>query len=183
MVETITMESQESSTELGVEQAPPSPASAAQSPELRRDVERLGETLLARVSDVLELTMTRTEGLHLDADLRSSAERISKTSTLALGRWLAGEESRVAREASAETWLFYGELAASRTATLSDVITHCMCWRDAVSEVLEQSAAQLQLNPEALSQARHMLRLGLELGFIQMSQAFDSAQKHSLARP
>jgi hypothetical protein len=145
--------------------------------DLKQDVDRLGQELLARVEEVLDLTVARTGGLTMETALQSSAVRISRISTVALARWLAGEDAGVAREASSETWRFYGELAARRTASLNDVITHCLCWSDAVTDVLQQSAAELDVSPQALSQALHMLRIGLELGFIQMSKAFDNARE------
>jgi len=147
--------------------------------ELREDVHRLGEALKARVDDVLDRTVERARGLRIDAALQDGAERNSRTSTIALARWLAGESPEAAREASAETWLFYGELAAQRTASLNKVIMHCLCWRDAVAEVLQQSAAQLDVSSGALSQALDMLQLGLEFGFIQVSKAFDSERERT----
>ncbi len=129
--------------------------------------------------DVLELTVARTKHMGLDARLQSSAERITRLSTVAFARWLAGEAPDVARDASSETWLFYGELAARRTASLNNVIRHCYCWRDAVSEVLEQCAVQLELSPQALARALSMLQAGLELGFIQISNAFDDARQRT----
>ena len=78
-----------------------------------------------------------------------------------------------------ETWLFYGELAAHRAASLNEVITHCLCWRDAVAEVLQQSASQMDVSSEALSRALQMLQQGLEFGFIQISKSFDSERERT----
>jgi diguanylate cyclase (GGDEF)-like protein len=143
------------------------------------DVRALGETLKAHVADVLELTVARTRHLGTDTELKKSAERVTRTSTIALARWLAGEAPDVARDAGAETWLFYGELAAHRTASLNEVVAHCLCWRDSAAEVLEQSAARLGLSSEALSQALRMLQAGLEFGFIQISKSFDSERQRT----
>ncbi len=163
------------------------PASPARSTELRKDVRPLGVALEARVADVLELTVARTTRQGVDAAFQSSVERINRatteritrTSTIALARWLAGEDPGMAREAGAETWLFYGELAANRSASLNAVIMHCLYWRDAVAEVLQQSATQLSVSPEALSHAMHMLQVGLEYGFIRMSKSFDNERQRT----
>lgn len=155
--------------------APPSAPSSA----LVKEVRPLGEALKARVADVLVLTVARTRRLGVDAELQNSTERISKISTIALARWLAGEGPEVAREAGTETWLFYGELAAHRAAPLRKVIMHCLCWRDAVAEVLRQSAAELHTSPGALSEALYMLQQGLEFGFVQISESFDTERQRT----
>jgi diguanylate cyclase (GGDEF)-like protein len=162
-------------------------APQARSIEPGPDVRPLGEALRARVSDVLELTAARTRRLGFDAvtqggierDTKTSTERITVTSTIALARWLAGEDSEVARGAGKETWLFYGELAAQRAASLNQVIIHCLCWRDAVGEVLRQSAAELDVSSEALAEATYMLQLGLEFGFVRMSKSFDRERQRT----
>ena len=161
---------------MGADQRSASPAASF---ELSKDVHPLGEALKARVADVLDLTVERTRPLDIATALQDSAERVSKTSTIALARWLSGEGPDVAREASEEIWLFYGELAAHRSASLKEVIMHCLCWRDAVAEVLQQSAAQLDVSSETLSQALQILQLGLEFGFIQLSQSFDSERQRT----
>lgn len=136
---------------------------------------------------MLDLTVARTSRQGVDAAFQSSIERINRAtteritevSTISLARWLAGEDPGMAREAGKETWLFYGELAANRSASLNEVIMHCLYWRDAVTEVLRQSAAQLDVLPEALAQALHMLQVGLEYGFIRMSKSFDSERQRT----
>jgi diguanylate cyclase (GGDEF)-like protein len=154
-------------------QAPMPSAPPARLPELGEDVHPLGKALRARVADVIELTAARTRRLGIDAALQNSADQVSTRSTIALASWLAGEGPEVARESGEQTWLFYGELAAHRSASLTVIITHCLCWRDAVAQVLQESAQELDGSPEALSLAMHVLQLGLEFGFVQMSKAFD----------
>jgi diguanylate cyclase (GGDEF)-like protein len=160
----------------GANQPPLAPAGPSQ---LERDVGLLGETLTARVSDVLDLTAARTRGLDVDAVIRDSAAHISKVSTLALARWLSGESPDVALEAGKETWPFYGELAARRAAPLRKIVMHCLFWRDAVAEVLQQGSAELGTSPEALSQALKMLQQGLEFGFVQLAESFDDARQRT----
>ena len=161
--------------------AGPPPAGKSRLSERRclKECGLLGEALAERVADVLELTVARTRRVGVDPALKDRAVRVSETSTIALGRWLAGEDPRAARDAGDEAWLFYGEPAAHRTASLNEVIAHCLCWRDAVAEVLQQIASQLDVPSEALSQALQMLQQGLEFGFIQISKSFDSERERT----
>ena len=76
----------------------PPPASLS---ELREDVHPLGEALKARAADVLELTVARTRGRghEVDAVVQDRFQRINRSSTIALARWIAGEGVEVAIEA------------------------------------------------------------------------------------
>jgi diguanylate cyclase (GGDEF)-like protein len=151
----------------------------ARIPDIERGVRRLGETLAAQVTQVLDLTAARARQLDVDPAIQENARRISKISTLSLARWLAGESPNAALAAGEETWVFYGELAARRAASLRAIVMHCLFWRDAVAEVLRQSSAELETSPESLAQALSMLQQGLEFGFVQISQAFDSERQRT----
>ncbi|MHB8491736.1 MAG: putative bifunctional diguanylate cyclase/phosphodiesterase [Solirubrobacteraceae bacterium] len=164
---------------MGADKATASPAPPAPLSELRKDVHPLGEALKSRTAEVLELTYARTPRASVDATVHQSFERFSEGSTIALARWLAGEGPEVAREAGKETWLFYGQLAAHRGASLKEVTMRCLCWRDAVAEVLKQSAAQLRVSPEALSQALNVLQVSLEFSLIRMAKAFDTERERT----
>ncbi len=115
------------------------------------DLRRLGEALKERAGEVLSRTVARSTGPghEVDALVQGSFERISRSSTTAVARWIAGEGLEVAREAGEETWLIFGELAAHRAASLQEVIRRCLHWRDSMAEVLRESAAQLQTPREA----------------------------------
>jgi diguanylate cyclase (GGDEF)-like protein len=149
--------------------------------ELRQDVRPLGEALKARAADVLELTMARSAGRadDVDAVVRDRFERINRSSTMAVARWIAGEGAEVAIEAGRETWVIYGELAAHRAASLNQLTKRCVWWRDSVAEVLRQSAEQLRVPPEALSQALNVLQLSLEFSLVKMSKCFDTERQRT----
>ncbi len=117
------------------------------------DLGRLGEALKARGEDVLERTVALTSGTGHDVDavVQGSFERISRSSTIAVARWIAGESMEVAIEAGQETWLIFGELAAQRAASLDEVTRRCFWWRNVMAEVLRESATQLDVRTEALS--------------------------------
>ena len=139
----------------------------------------MGEALRARAADVLELTAARRRHSRVDAAVQRRYEEINQTSTLALAHWLAGEGPQVARKAGSDTWLFHGELAARRAASLEEVTMRCLCWRDAVAEVLHESAAQLHVPAAALSQALHILQHSTDFGLIRMARSFDSERQRT----
>jgi diguanylate cyclase (GGDEF)-like protein len=156
--------------------SPPSPLT-----ELRDDVHPLGEALKARAEDVLDLTTARTKGRSDDVDavVKDRFERINRSSTMAVARWIAGEGAAVAIEAGEETWTIYGELAAHRAASLNQLTKRCVWWRDSAATVLRESAAQLGASPEALSQALSVLQLSLEFSLVRMSKCFDTERKRT----
>jgi len=149
--------------------------------ELREDVHPLGEALKAQAAEVLELTTARSTGRGHDVDavVQDRFERINRSSTIALSRWLAGEGVEAAIEAGKETWTIYGELAAHRAASLNQLTKRCLWWRDSVAEVLQQSAALLDSSPEARSQALNILQLTLEFSLVRISKCFDTERQRT----
>ena len=153
--------------------APPAPPAVLS--ELRDDVHPLGEALKERAEDVLELSASRVSesSRQVDALVQDRFERISRSSTIAVARWLAGEGLEVAIETGKETWLIYGELAAHRAASLNQLTKRCLCWRDSVAEVLREIAAQLDASPEALAQALSIAAAEPRVQPVRMSKCFD----------
>jgi diguanylate cyclase (GGDEF)-like protein len=161
--------------------APTPPSPPAPIAELKEDVRPLGEALKARAGDVLELTEARVRGRADDVDpmVKDRFERINKSSTMAVARWIAGEGSEVAIEAGRETWVIYGELAAHRAASLNQLMKRCVWWRDSVVHVLKDSAKELDTSREALSQAETILQLSLEFSLVKMSKSFDTERQRT----
>jgi diguanylate cyclase (GGDEF)-like protein len=145
------------------------------------DLCRLGEMLKERAGDVLNLTVVRTAGSGeaIDAVVQGSFERISTSSTMAVARWIAGEGIEVAVEAGRETWEIFGELAAHRAASLNEVTSRCFAWRNVMAEVLHESAAQLDVSPETLSQALSILQLSLEFSLVRMCECFETERQRT----
>jgi diguanylate cyclase (GGDEF)-like protein len=145
------------------------------------DLERLGETLKARTEDVLGITVTRTSGPghEVDALVQESFERISRSSTLAVARWISGEGMEVAIEAGKETWEIFGELAAHRAASLNEVTWRCFWWRNVMAEILQESATCLAVSTEALAQALNILQLSLEFSLLRMCECFESERQRT----
>ena len=126
--------------------------------ESEEDLRRLGEALRARTEDVLDLTVARTTGPDHDVDavVQDSFERISRSSTIAVARWMAGEGMEAAIETGRETWEIFGELAVHRAASLNEVTWRCFWWRNTMAEVLRESAARAgRLARGALAGAEH----------------------------
>ena len=140
---------------------------------------RLGEALKARAEEVLERTVALTSGTGHDVEavVQGSFERISRSSTIAVARWIAGESMEVAIEAGQETWLIFGELAAQRAASLDEVTRRCFWWRNVMAEVLRESATQLDVSPEALAQALNILQLSLEFSLLRMCECFETERQ------
>lgn len=157
--------------------APPSPLPEDSSEELRR----LGEDLRSRAEEVLELTVARTAGPEHDVEavVQDSFERISRSSTVAVARWLAGEGMTVAIEAGRETWEIFGELAVHRAASLNEVTWRCFWWRNVMAEVLQESGERLEVSPETLAQALNILQLSLEFSLLRMCECFESERQRT----
>jgi diguanylate cyclase (GGDEF)-like protein len=136
---------------------------------------RLGEALKARAEDVLSLTVARTAGPghEVDALVQDSFERISRSSTITVAGWMAGDSLAVVREAGTETWEIFGELAAHRAAALNEVTRRCLFWRDSMAEVLRESATQLDVSAEALAEAVNIVQLSLEFSLVQMCECYE----------
>jgi hypothetical protein len=65
----------------------------APAPGASGDLRRLGQALQSQVDEVLATTAERTTGPghEIDPIVQASFERISRTTTGAVGRWIAGE--------------------------------------------------------------------------------------------
>jgi len=161
---------------LGADQmwaSPPSPAPVEQPGE---DVRRLGEALEARTEDVVNGTVARATdagGVLVDALVQSSFDRIWRVSTVALAKWMAGGSPEDGREASQEAFQHHGQMAAQRAVPLNEMTKRCLRWRDAVDEVLCDSATHLGVSPKALSLALAMVQLTLDVTLVRMSEVFE----------
>ncbi len=134
-----------------------------------------------RTGDVLSLTVAHTSGPghEVDALVQESFERISRSSTVAVARWISGEGMAIAIEAGKETWEIFGELAAHRAASLNEVTWRCFWWRNVMAEVLQESATQLAVSSDALAQALNILQLSLEFSLLRMCECFESERQRT----
>jgi diguanylate cyclase (GGDEF)-like protein len=157
--------------------SPPRPAEEHSSVELAS----LGEALKARAGEVLERTVERTSvpGHTVDATVQGSFERIGRSSTNAVARWMAGEGMNTAIEAGQETWEVFGELAVHHAASLNEVTWRCFWWRNAMAEVLNECAEELDVSPATLSEAMNILQLSLEFSLLRMCECFEAERKRT----
>ncbi|HVY97491.1 MAG TPA: EAL domain-containing protein, partial [Solirubrobacterales bacterium] len=155
----------------------PAPLEGRAGEELRR----LGEALKNSVEEVLARTVASTAGPDHDVEavVQDSFERISRSSTVAVARWIAGESMEVAIEAGRESWEIFGELAVHRAASLDEVTWRCFWWRNAMAEVLRETAERLEVSEAALEAALNILQLSLEFSLLRMCECFEEERNRT----
>jgi diguanylate cyclase (GGDEF)-like protein len=111
--------------------------------------------------------------------VEDSFEDVGTVSTVAVGRWMSGDGEAVAREVGQESWRIFAQLASQREAPLNEVTKRCMRWRDATLEVLNESAADLDLADETLARARRMVQRSLDVTLVRMCQSFEDERQRA----
>ncbi|HSZ15229.1 MAG TPA: EAL domain-containing protein [Solirubrobacteraceae bacterium] len=156
---------------------PPTPPAEPATDELRR----LGEALLARADDVLRETIVRTaeSGEVVDALVQDRFERICVASTTAVARWIAGEGLEVTNDAARETSQIFGELAAHRAASLTEVTRRSLWWRNVMADVLREVADALDSSAEALAEALNMVQLSVEFNLLRVCECFEVERRRA----
>jgi len=124
----------------------------------------------------MDLTRARVQahGYGHNAAVQSAFEGFNETSTVSLAHWLAGDGVQMGRIEGKSSWHFYGELAARRAASLQEVTERCLCWREAVAEVLEESAEQVKAPSSALAEALKLLQWSADFCLVRTCAAFDA---------
>jgi len=145
----------------------------------RDDLSRLGHALHARVEDVVEAMLARTQdsGRQLDAAVEERFARVGTVSTIAVARWMSGEGTEVAREVGQEAWHIFGQLASQRAAPLNEVTKRCLRWCDAAREIVRECAPALELEPAVLEEALAMLQRSLNVTLVRMCESFESERQ------
>ena len=156
---------------------PPTPPHEDAGEELRL----LGEHLRGRVDAIIALTIARTTGPghEIDPMVQQSFERVSRTATEAVARWIGGSSIGAAIEAGRETWEIFGELAVHRAALLNEVVWRCFWWRNVMGQALEESAAELGTSPEVALQAKNLLQLAVEFNLLRMCECFEAERQRT----
>ncbi len=156
---------------------PPTPLAE----QLGEDVRRLGEALKARAAEVLEQTIAHTaeSGEVVESLVQDRFERICTGSTVAVARWIAGDGLEVTNDAARETSQIFGELAARRAASLTEVTRRSLCWRNVMASVLRDSAERLEVPDDALCEALNMVQLSLEFSLLRVCECFEQERKRT----
>jgi diguanylate cyclase (GGDEF)-like protein len=156
---------------------PPTDAIAADAADMRA----LGEAICARSDDVLRGTVEKTarSGEVVDEPVQHSFERICTMSTVAVARWIAGDDLEVTFEASQQTSKIFGELAAHRAASLHEVTRRSFWWRNVMATILLECAAELESPPETVAQALNLLQLSLEFSHLRVCESFEKERQRT----
>jgi diguanylate cyclase (GGDEF)-like protein len=160
----------------------PVSSSAALGEHHKQEVRHLGEALEARTEDVVNETNARAadaSGALADPLVQSGFDRMCRVSTIAAARWIAGGSPEDGREASQEVFQHHGQIAAERAVPLDEMTKRCLRWRDAVNEVLRDSAAHLGVSPTGLSRAMAMVQLTLDVTLVRMSEVFETERERT----
>ncbi len=141
----------------------------------------LGEALLARADDVLKETVARTadSGEAVDAMVQDRFERICESSTSAVARWIAGEGLEVTNAAARETSQIFGELAAHRAASLTEVTRRSLWWRNVMADVLREIALECEVSAQALAEALNMVQLSVEFNLLRVCECFETERRRA----
>jgi diguanylate cyclase (GGDEF)-like protein len=145
------------------------------------ELERLGRELNARTDEVVArmMRLSSQSSRTLDKVVEDSFEEVGAVSTVAVARWMAGEGEAVAREVGQESWRIFAQLASQREAALNEVTKRCLRWRDCALEVLDESAADLGLEPDTLETARCMVQRSLDVTLVRMCQSFEDERQRA----
>jgi len=145
------------------------------------DLERLGDQLLACTDDVVEriVAVSAASGVRLDDTVEKRFRRAGALSTVAVARWMSGDSLESAREVGHEVWQIFGQLAAQRAASLSEVTKRCLRWRNAASEVAREIGIGLGLSAEATARALLLLQTTLDVTLVHVCEAFEAERQHA----
>jgi len=154
-------------------------SSLESSPAAVDDLRRLGQALTDRTEDVVSAMLVRTSesGRQLDAMVEERFARVGMVSTVAVARWMSGEDAAVAREVGQGSWQIFGQLASQRAAPLNEVTKRCLRWCDPAGKVVRECAVELDLGPTVLGQALAMRQRSLNVTLVRMCESFESERR------
>jgi diguanylate cyclase (GGDEF)-like protein len=142
------------------------------------ELERLGARLEARAADVLAERRRRRDPDGADPVIERRLEELARAATLAFARWLAGHGEDPARRTGLEASAIFGQLAAQREVSLSEITKGTLRWRDSIATLLREEATAPELAP-ALDVALDMLTRSIDVTLVRTAEAFE-AERHRM---
>jgi diguanylate cyclase (GGDEF)-like protein len=148
-----------------------------------QEIRRLGEALSARTDDVMAAVarLNKDSGHDLEESDRENFARIGRMATVSVAQWMSGADPKTGLQAGREAWGVFGHVAALGAAPLNEVTKRCLRWRDAVIEVLRESAADMAISDEALTRAAAMAQRTLDVTLVRMCEAFEQERTRTAA--
>jgi diguanylate cyclase (GGDEF)-like protein len=145
------------------------------------ELARLGQELSTRTDEVVArmMKLSAESSRTLDKVVEDSFEDVGTVSTVAVARWMAGEGEAVAREVGQESWRIFAQLASQREAALNEVTKRCLRWRDCALQILDESAADLEVGNDTLLEARAMVQRSLDVTLVRMCQSFEDERQRA----
>src|SRR3954451_8926856 len=145
------------------------------------ELAQLGQELSTRTDDVVArmMKLSAESSRTLDKVVEASFEDVGTVSTVAVARWMAGEGEAVAREVGQESWRIFAQLASQREAALNEVSKRCLRWRDCALEILDESAADLEIGDASLVEAPGMIQRSLDLTLVRICQSFEDERQRA----
>ena len=84
----------------------------------------------------------------------TSFRRVCTNSTVAVARWIAGDDLEVTHDSARETSKIFGELAAHRAASLQEVTRRSFWWRNVMADVTARLRARSCGTPQRRARRR-----------------------------
>ena len=145
------------------------------------EMRTLGEATLARADEILTETVARTSesGELVEPAVQESFERVCANSTVAVARWIAGDGLEVTKDSARETSHIFGEMAARRAATLTEVTRRTFWWRNVMGEVMRDCAATLGTERDSLREALDLLQLSVEFSLLRICECYEAERQRT----
>ena len=141
----------------------------------------LGIALAARAEECCELCSSRAanyswEGTEPSPEYVEKVRGINWLATVLVARWLAYRVPVSAEEMSYISER--GDIAASEQQSIVNVTRAYLVWRDTVCEIIQEEADRIRITRDAVSYARHIVRVSCDAGLVQVARAFDTRMRH-----
>jgi diguanylate cyclase (GGDEF)-like protein len=115
----------------------------------------------------------------LDAVVEDRLGAVGSVSTVAVARWMTGDDPERARQVVRESWPIFGELAAQGVLPLQEVMKRCLYWSGEAEAVVRQIAAELQIPQDVCALATGMVQRSLSVTVVRICESFEAERKRT----